>query len=132
MPGAEKQDVQKPATASLEGAVFENTGDEAFIKFLQIAFDYRGDATLVMEDGSEVVGFIFNHDPSTREIQVFVKEGRESTPSVFSYDNVKRIILSGPDMAFGKSWDDWTKKDERERKKLAERLANESEQLGHL
>jgi hypothetical protein len=132
MPGAEKHDVQKPAPESLEGTVFENTGDEAFIRALQTAFDYRGDATLVLEDGSQIEGYIFNHNPATREIQVFVKEGKESAPAVVPYGKVKRILLSGPDMAFGKSWDDWTKKDERERKKLAERLAGESQALGHL
>ena len=99
---------------------------------LQTAFDYRGDVTLDLQDGSPVVGFVYLFDESGDQVHLFVPQGKESVPRTLPASRVTRVRFTGEDTAFGKSWDDWTTKAEKERKKEAERLAKESVARGEL
>lgn len=99
---------------------------------VRLAFDYRGDVTLHLKNGTSVDGFIFNHDARIGIIQVFVKEGKDSLPQTVRHDDVARIHFSGADVAFGKSWDDWQAKSAKQREAEAEKLRQQSLELGHL
>ncbi len=72
------------------------------------AFDYRGDVTVQLKDGSAVEGYIFNRDHQKGTLQLFLKN--ESTPNRFSYSEITNILFTGEDTAAGKSWTEWKEK----------------------
>ncbi len=132
MPQADKHALPTHKPGSIEGTVMECGDATARRNALQIAFDYRGDVTLDLQDGSHVVGFVYLFDESGDQVHLFVPQGKESTPRTLPASRVARVRFTGEDTAFGKSWDDWTAKAEKERKKEAERLAKEAVARGEL
>lgn len=132
MPQADKHALPTHKPGSIEGTVMECGDATARRNALQIAFDYRGDVTLDLQDGSPVVGFVYLFDESGDQVHLFVPQGKESVPRTLPASRVTRVRFTGEDTAFGKSWDDWTAKAEKERKKEAERLAKESVARGEL
>jgi hypothetical protein len=89
-------------------------------RILAEAFDYRGDVTLRLDDGSSVTGYVFA-----------VEAGREPHLKMFPADAASdrlRIPLasivgcefSGRDTADGRSWEAWVKRWEEKRRLLAE------------
>ena len=118
---------------SLEGKTFQPANREELAKHMQDAFDYRGDTTLLMNDGSTVEGYVFNFDAKRAQVQVYVKgEGKDSFPQTIDFNKVIGLSFSGADTAFGKSWDAWQTKSEKQRAAEAERIRKEIEALGHL
>jgi hopanoid biosynthesis associated radical SAM protein HpnH len=68
---------------------------EASPQALRAAFDYRGDATLTLDDGSEVEGYVV--DAGADEVRVWEKKGSGATRIASS--RVRRVTLSGRDPA---------------------------------
>jgi hypothetical protein len=132
MPQADKQDVPLHKPETLEGQTLEPKQSEDLDEALRLAFDYRGDVTVFFKDGSEVFGFLSNHDKASDRIEIFVAEGRSSEMKEFKASEVIKIFFSGADPAFGKSWEDWMAKSEALRVAEAKRLQAEAERLGHL
>jgi hypothetical protein len=60
---------------------------------LRAAFDYRGDATLTLDDGSQIEGYVV--DAREHELRVWEKKGSGTTRIAAS--RVRRIALSGRD-----------------------------------
>jgi hypothetical protein len=60
---------------------------------LRTAFDYRGDATLTLDDGSEVEGYVV--DARADEVRVWEKKGSGATR--IATDRIRRVALSGRD-----------------------------------
>jgi hypothetical protein len=118
---------------SLEGKTFRPANREELAKHMQEAFDYRGDTTLLLDDNSTVEGYIFNFDPKRAQVQIYVKgEGKDSFPQTVDFNKVTGLTFSGADTAFGKSWDSWQTKSEKQRAAEAERIRKEIEAMGHL
>ncbi len=118
---------------SFEGKTFQPASREELARHMQEAFDYRGDTTLLLDDGAAVEGYVFNFDPKRAQVQVFVKgEGKDSFPQTVDFNKVIGLTFSGADTAFGKSWESWQAKSEKQRAAEAERLRREIEALGHL
>ncbi len=115
---------------SCEGLRYKPSSDAELHKAMDQAFDYRGDITLKLRNGSECIGFLYNRDHASGRADLFVAS--QPTPVFVRYSEVEEIVFSGDDMAFGKSWDDWADKNSHERKAEAEALRRESEKLGHL
>ncbi|GAB4249835.1 MAG: hypothetical protein OHK005_16730 [Candidatus Methylacidiphilales bacterium] len=132
MPQADKQDIPLHKPETLEGQVFIPSSPTELQEALRLAFDYRGDVTLQYADGTTVVGFVSNHDRVRGCLDIFVTEGRTSEMRQFPDAGITRIEFSGPDTAFGKSWEDWTKKSQAVRELEAQRLREEAAKLGHL
>jgi hypothetical protein len=121
-----------PARAtSLEGSVFTIQSEADRIEAIDKAFDYRGDVTLTLVNGS-IECFIFNRDAkaSPPRIEVFIKGS--DAPAVIPYADITAIAFTGKDTANGKSWEAWVNKKESERKAEAERIRLEAEAQGHL
>jgi hypothetical protein len=118
--------------SELEGKTITPTNREELNEAVRLAFDYRGDVTVNLRDGSAVEGFIFNHDAAAGTIQIFVKEGKESLPRTIRYDDVVSVSFTGEDVAFGKSWSDWQAKSAKQREAEAEKHRQKSLELGHL
>lgn len=81
--------------------------DISLTAVLELAFDYRGDVTLVLADGSELVGYVFNRDEAGPEptAQLFVP-GEDHARTV-PYGAVRGVRFSGRDMAAGNSYAAW-------------------------
>lgn len=120
---------------SFEGLTFDITSRAELEHAAHEAFDYRGDVTLTLRNGQVVDGFFSNYDLKRNQAQVFVKETenlRNSSLQIVALDDIIRISFTGADIAFGKSWQDWMTKSEKERIKEEELLAAKSRELGHL
>lgn len=79
--------------------------DLAFV--VERAFDYRGDVTLVLRDGRELVGYLFNRDVDVREpfVQAFARDSGEAV--TIPYADIASIRFTGRDTAAGNSYAAW-------------------------
>ncbi len=134
MPQSDKSAPQTSSGRSeFEGNEYVTDSAENLQQALTYAFDYRGDVTLRLKDGSEVEGFVHNFDLKNDTVAIFVKESkRESLNQTTKASEIASIHFSGDDKAFGQSWDDWMAKSERQRQAEAARIEKESKEMGHL
>jgi hopanoid biosynthesis associated radical SAM protein HpnH len=68
---------------------------------LRAAFDYRGDATLTLDDGTELVGFVSGVEPE----RVWVLSKGEPAAREVETRRVRRVELSGRDAAIDPRWE---------------------------
>jgi hypothetical protein len=124
-----KYHVQGPA--SLVGRVFRPADSQELSEAIELAFDYRGDVTLELTSGEQVVGYLFNRSVSSDNptIEVFPAAGGART---IRFADIHSITFSGEDTANGKSWEAWVTKKESERHAEAARVAADAEARGHL
>ena len=110
---------------TLEGWVPELSESLTLAQVIDLAFDYRGDVTLVKTDGTEIVGYIFNRnrDVPAPFIQMFDLAG--SGPFRILYSEIENIKFTGRDTAAGKSYAAWV---ERKEKEKAEKAASSGKQ----
>lgn len=89
---------------------------------IDLAFDYRGNTTVVKADGTEVEGYIFNRNKDVPEpfIQMFDLAG--NGPFKILYSEIRSIKFTGKDMAAGNSWLAWLERREKEKAEKAPRL----------
>jgi hypothetical protein len=82
---------------------------------IEKAFDYRGDVTLTLKDGSQRVGYVFNREAkgSPRCLDPFLEIMMSGVvdKSIVKYSEVASIAFTGEDTAAGKSWEDWMAKE---------------------
>jgi hypothetical protein len=90
--------------ASLEGWAPDIGGEVPLAEVVDLAFDYRGDVTIVRTDGTEVVGYVSNRDAEAREpfVQVLQATGRE--PVTIPYASIRAIRFTGRDAAAGRAF----------------------------
>ena len=92
---------------SLEGWV-PTLGESLTIdEVIEMAYDYRGNTTILKTDGSSVEGYIFNRTAESREpyLEYFDKSG--GGPFTLLYSEIANVEFSGKDTAAGKSWEAW-------------------------
>jgi hypothetical protein len=120
-----------PEHTQLEGRVFRPSTPAELAEAVELAFDYRGDVTLVLRSGEQIVGYIFNREVAgpKPQLQVFPESG--GTREVV-YTDVVSIAFSGEDTASGNSWEAWVTKKESERKAAAQRAEADARARGHL
>ena len=84
----------------------------ALADVIEQAFDYRGDVTLVRENGSELVGYVFNRnaEAATPFVQVFATDGDD--PVTIPYADIRSIRFTGRDTAAGTSYAAWLRRRE--------------------
>jgi hypothetical protein len=81
---------------------------------IEKAFDYRGDVTLVLKDGTNVEGYVFNREPKGAPrcpepfVEIYLKGKTE--PQLVKYSEIAAVRLTGEDTAAGKSWEEWQSK----------------------
>ena len=132
MPADIKTNPNPHRHTSLQGATFTFQSEADRVDGIDKAFDYRGDVTLTMSNGTLVEGFMSNREAkaSPPRVQFFVKG--EDTPQVIPYADITAIAFTGKDTADGKSWDAWVSKKASERQAEADRIKAEAEAQGHL
>jgi len=107
----------------LEGTIPALATEDEIRLALEKAFDYRGDVTIGLKDGSRIEGYIFdrrNDGPNLADcvVRLFPKD-RDEKVSV-RYSEIARLEFSGRDTAAGKSFETWVKK-YREKKAAGEK-----------
>ncbi len=119
-------------SSSPQGMTFHCQSDQERIEAIDQAFDYRGDITLTLFNGTILEGYIFNRTarPPHPHIQMFLKGDEKQT--IVPYSDIQSIAFSGKDTADGKSWQSWMDKKDAERQAEAERIKAENEKLGIL
>jgi hypothetical protein len=82
----------------------------ALAEVVERAFDYRGDVTVVRQDGSEIVGYLFNRDADALRpfVQMFDRAGEG--PLTIPYADIRAIRFTGRDTAAGKSYEAWRRR----------------------
>ena len=95
---------------SLEGWVPTLDDSLNVEEVIEMAYDYRGNTTIVKTDGTSVEGYIFNRASEVREpfLEYFDKSG--GGPYTLSYSQVANVEFSGKDTAAGKSWEAWQRR----------------------
>ena len=91
-------------------------------EMVEIAFDYRGDVSILLRDEDDLVGYLANRSiaqqaPAESWIEVFPAAG--GARRRISLTAIRGLILSGKDVASGKSWESWLKKYTERRDALA-------------
>ncbi|MEE9248430.1 MAG: hypothetical protein V3U79_07020 [Dehalococcoidia bacterium] len=104
-----------PEEENLEGWEPELDHDLSLVQVIDLAFDYRGNITIVKANGDQVVGYIFNRNSDAPEpyIEYFDESGNGPFPLLYS--EIGNIRFTGKDTAAGKSWDAWLKRKEAEK-----------------
>lgn len=95
-----------PGERSLEGWA-PDVGDPAErARVIDLAFDYRGDVTVVRTDGVEVAGYVYNRDADVPEpfVEMFDSGGG---PLRLRYAEIRTIRFTGKDTAAGRSYEAW-------------------------
>ena len=118
--------------STLQGSTFDLAAlpDEAArAEVLAKAFDYRGDCTLTLTDGSVVAGYVFDRRPAQDGLggSVRLLPATSDERVSVAYARIARIEF-GKDTAHGKSFETWVKKYV-EKKLRGERASIESESL---
>ncbi len=90
----------------------QTAADEELRQGLEKAFDYRGDVTLTLKNGSTVEGYIFDRRTgktlADSVVRLFPKDRHEKVS--VSYADITGLAFTGRDTAAGKSWEAWVKK----------------------
>jgi hypothetical protein len=104
-----------PGTAHehLEGSIPPLASDVEVRTALDKAFDYRGDVTISLKDGSKIEGYVFDRRADGAAlvdcvVRLFPKD-RDEKISV-RYSDIARLEFTGRDTAAGKSFETWVKK----------------------
>lgn len=74
------------------------------------AFDYRGDVTIHLKTGEQLIGYVFDRRGDVHQPYVKVFLPNRNVPHCIFYHEIAGVTFSGEDMAFGRSWEDWTQK----------------------
>ena len=103
--------VEGTARQQLEGWIPELARPAEIQAALEQAFDYRGDVRITRKDGTEIEGYIFDRrNGSSLEnslVRILPKDG---SPKVsVAYSDIAALVVSGRDMAAGKSWENWVR-----------------------
>jgi len=101
------------AHENLEGWIPSLATEAEVRAALEKAFDYRGDLTITLKDGSKIEGYIFDrHSDSLNMGDCYVRlypKDRDEKVKI-SYVEIVRLEFTGRDTAVGKSWEMWVKK----------------------
>jgi len=95
---------------SWEGSRLQPANDVELQGALGRACDYRGDVTIHLKTGEQVVGYVFDRQEKTSHPFVKVFLENQSDPSIIKYRDIAEVEFSGEDTAFGRSWEDWAQK----------------------
>lgn len=97
---------------SPQGLVIETADEEELRAALEKAFDYRGDVTIALKDGTKVQGYIFDRETGRSLADSFVRiiPADRNVKLSIAYLDIAGLAFTGRDAAAGKSWEAWVKK----------------------
>jgi hypothetical protein len=92
---------------TLEGWAPEPDAELPLAHLVDLAFDYRGNTTVVKRDGTDVVGYVFNRDAEAPVPYLEMFDADGGGPYRIPYAEVRTIHFTGRDTAAGKSYAAW-------------------------
>jgi hypothetical protein len=96
----------------IEGWVPELASEDDVRTAFEKAFDYRGDVTLTLKNGTKIEGYIFDRvtgpSLSTSFVRILPKESNQRLKACYS--DIAALAFTGRDTAAGKSWEAWIRK----------------------
>jgi hypothetical protein len=95
------------APDTLEGWAPEPQDAAELAAIIDMAFDYRGDVTVVLADGSERIGYLSNRDRESAHPFVQILEPGRDAQVTLRYADIRTIRFTGRDTAAGKSYAAW-------------------------
>lgn len=115
---------------SVAGWAVDLADDAATFDILEKAFDYRGDVTLTLKDGSTAAGYLFDRKrgKTLADSSVRLLPASSEERITVRYADIRHIAFSDRDPAAGKSFETWVKKYV-EKKLKGEKASIESEVL---
>src|SRR5262245_49157642 len=93
--------------ATLEGWVLEIGSGLLLVDVVDKAFDYRGNVTVVLTDGSQTEGYLFNRNADAPELFVQLFDLSGGGPHTIPYREIRTIRFTGRDTAAGNSYAAW-------------------------
>jgi hypothetical protein len=97
---------------SVEGWVPQLATEEELRIALEKAFDYRGDITVTLKNGSKFEGYVFDRVPGatleTSFARILLKDS--NLRQKIAYADIRALAFTGRDAAAGKSWEAWVHK----------------------
>jgi hypothetical protein len=96
----------------LEGWVPELATEAEIREALEKAFDYRGDITVTLKNGSKIEGYLFDRRSGFSLLDSYIRliPTGEKTKLNVAYGDVAAIAFSGRDTAAGKTFEAWVAK----------------------
>jgi len=110
---ADQQEVAPGARhENREGWIPELASDEDLRQALETAFDYRGDVTITLKNGTQVEGYIFDRRSADTLDRSTIRLLPRNSIEKFSiaYSQIAALAFTGRDTAAGKSWEAWLRK----------------------
>jgi len=100
------------AHEQLEGWIPELASEAEIAQALEKAFDYRGDVTITLKNGSKIEGYIFDRRSGTGLTDSIVRLYPKDSDQKISitYVDISALAFTGRDTAAGRSWDAWVRK----------------------
>lgn len=97
---------------NLQGKAFEAASEDELREALEKAFDYRGDVTITLKNGSAIEGYIFDRRTGATLAESSVRLFPKTEPKKISitYSEIAGLAFTGRDTAAGKSWEAWVRK----------------------
>src|ERR1700683_5011159 len=97
---------------NLQGKAFQAATEEELRDALEKAFDYRGDVTITLKNGSAIEGYIFDRRTGATLTESCVRLFPKNNPQKLTipYSDIAGLAFTGRDTAAGKSWAAWVKK----------------------
>lgn len=97
---------------TVQGWVPQLATEEELRIALEKAFDYRGDVTLTLRNGSKIEGYIFDRITGKNLTTSFVRvlPSDSSQRVKIAYADIAALAFTGRDTAAGKSWEAWVHK----------------------
>jgi hypothetical protein len=96
----------------LEGWIPSLASDAEIREALEKAFDYRGDVSLTLRNGTVVHGYVFDRRTGStlQDSAVRVIPSEQRTKLTIPYADIAALAFTGRDTAAGKTFDAWVKK----------------------
>jgi hypothetical protein len=97
---------------NLQGRVWEPSTEDELREGLEKAFDYRGDVTITLRNGTAVEGYIFDRRVGATLADSCVRLFPKGDPTKITvpYSEIVSLSFTGRDTAAGKSWEAWLRK----------------------
>lgn len=100
------------AHEKVEGWVPEVATEEELRAALEKAFDYRGDVSITLKNGTKVEGYIFDRrsGKTLQDSLVRLIPRDANQKQTIPYADIAALAFTGRDTAAGKSWEAWVRK----------------------
>jgi hypothetical protein len=92
---------------TLEGWAPEPDAALPLARIVDLAFDYRGNVTVVLRDGRTLYGYVSNRDADAPAPYLEMFDGEGGGPHLVQLADVRTIHFTGKDTAAGKSYAAW-------------------------